>query len=65
MFDSFFVDHLLYQHMAEVRQREARRRLLGPGVPPRQRRRQGLIRRFVQIVSILGPSRHIERGTSQ
>jgi hypothetical protein len=64
MFDSFFVDHLLYQHMAEVRQREARRRLLGPSVPPRQRRRQGLIRRFVQIVSILGPSRHIERGIS-
>jgi hypothetical protein len=65
MFDSFFVDHLLYEHMAEIRQREARRRLLGPGVPSRQRRRQGLIRRFVQIVSILGPSRHIARGTSQ
>jgi hypothetical protein len=63
MLDSFLVENLLHEHMAEVRRQAARRALLGPDAPPRQRR-PGLVRRLVQAVSTPALKRRIERRVS-
>jgi hypothetical protein len=60
MLDSFLVEHLLYEHMAQVRRQAARRALLGPTAPRRGRRR-GLMRRLVQAISTPALKRRIER----
>ena len=61
MLDSFLVEHLLHEHIAQVRRQAARRALLGPAAPQRQRRRPGVVRRLVQAISIPALKRRSER----
>ena len=63
--NSYLAETLIHEHMAEVRRRAARRLLLGPEGPPRQRRGPGFIRRFVRALSIPWLKRAVERRAFQ
>jgi hypothetical protein len=61
----FLVHTLVHEQMADARRRAARQWRLSPGMPPRPRPRQGVLRRLLNVISISVLHRRSERRASQ